>query len=201
MSLGAHFRVALHGLAACVCALAWAPSLGAVEEYIVDSSHTVADFEIHYLGIFTQRGKFNRITGVITLDPQAGTGSMEIVIDARSLSTGNERREKFLRGADIFNVDQFPEIRYVAKNITFVDDKPERVHGHLTLLGVTKPVELEVAYYQCAESSNPVQSRCEFGAMTTIHRSEFGMTRLWSFVSDTVKLYVRAEADQAPRPK
>jgi polyisoprenoid-binding protein YceI len=181
--------------------LAAATCLAAPEDYVIDPGHTFPSFEVQHQGVSTQRGRFNRTSGKVTLDPEAGKGSVDIIIDARSISTGNEEMDKLLRGKDFFNVEQFAEISYKAQSITFTDGKPEHIDGQLTLLGITKPVSLKVTSYACTRKPFLTQLRCGVDAQATIRRSEFGMTSLLSFTSDEVKLAIQAEAILPPKPQ
>ena len=72
------------------------PSLAT--EYNIDASHTYASFEIDHLGFSTQRGQFNRSSGIVEFDPEGKTGRIDITIDATSLDTGFALRDDVLRG-------------------------------------------------------------------------------------------------------
>ncbi len=177
------------------------PAMATPQDFVIDPAHTFATFEVRHLGIATQRGRFNRTTGTVTFDFAEQTGNVVIIIDARSVDSGNETLEKFLRGEDFFHVEKFPEITFRSTSISFDDDKPERVEGELTLLGVTRPVSLAITGYACTRLPFLVRVTCGIDATTTIRRSEFGMRSVLTFVSDEVKLLIQAEAvRQEPPP-
>ena len=73
------------------------PALAAPEDFVVDPPTPTPSFEVSHLGISTQRGRFERTTGRIVLDREAGTGTIEIVIDASTVSTGNAMLDAVLR--------------------------------------------------------------------------------------------------------
>jgi polyisoprenoid-binding protein YceI len=191
----------LKSLSALTAALVLPCAHAAAEEYTIDPAHTFVSFEVRHLGISTQRGRFNSANGKVALDTEAGNGRIDIVIDARSIDTGNEAMEKLLRGQGLFNVEQFPEIAYKAERVVFANGKPERIEGELTLLGVTKSVPLTVSGYGCTRKPFLVQLRCGMDAAATFKRSEFGMTSYMSFTSDEVKLAIQAEAVLPPKPQ
>ena len=170
---------------------AWA----APDEFIIDPQHTFATFEVSHLGISTQRGRFNNTSGTVIFDPiENKNNDIRIKIDARSVDTGNESMEKLLRSDDFFNTDKFPDILFRSHTVTFVDEKPLTIEGELTLLGITKPVTLNVLSYNCTRKPFLIRLTCGLDATTTIKRSDFGMNSFLSFVSDEVKLSVQAEA-------
>ena len=173
----------------------------APEEFIIDPAHTSATFEVRHLGISTQRGRFNHTIGKAIFDTEAKTGNLEIRIDARSISTGSEVLEKFLRGEDFFNVEKFPDVLFQSRSMSFANGKPEKIDGDLTLLGITRPVTITVLSYSCTRLPFLVRVTCGMDALATIRRSEFGMSSVLAFVSDEVKLLIQAEAiRQEPPP-
>ena len=84
------------------------PAAAAVETYTADPAHTFPSFEISHGGDFTiTRGFFQKTTGRITLDREAKTGSIEIVVDTASLSTGHQARDTIVR-ATWLKAGEFP---------------------------------------------------------------------------------------------
>lgn len=180
-------------LAAAVPAVAFA----AAEEFVLDPDHTFPTFEVRHLGIATQRGRFNRTAGRISLDLDAATVTVDISIDARSVTTGSEALDKLLHGRDYFAVDNHPSITYKASNAPLIEGRQSTVDGHLTFLGVTRPVALKVVNYACTR--RPLGTlRCGADLAATIRRSEFGMTAMLSFVGDEVTVLIQAEAVRPP---
>jgi polyisoprenoid-binding protein YceI len=175
--------------------LAWAgPAQAATEEFAIDPGHAFPTFEVRHLGIATQRGRFNHTSGTVLLDRDAGFGSVEVVIDARTIDTGNELLDKLLRGPSFFDTEKFPEIRYRASHASLLEGKPSIVDGELTLLGVTRSVLLEVSGLQCTRKPLLVVLRCGVDMKTTFRRSDFGMSAMASFVADEVTILIQAEA-------
>lgn len=116
----------------------------------------------------------------------AKTGTVFIEIDARSVNTGLTELEKHLKGEDFFNVEKHPKITFRSGKVEFEGDRPRAVHGELTLLGVTKPVTLSIASFNCR--IHPMNKRyvCGVDASTSIRRSEFGMTLAQGFPPHTL---------------
>jgi polyisoprenoid-binding protein YceI len=166
----------------------------APETYTIDSTHTFPSFEINHLGFSTQRGRFNKTTGTIVLDQAARKASVDISIDANSISTGLEKLEAHLRAEDFFDVAKYPTITFKSTGATFKGDKLATVSGDLGMHGVTKPVTLTVTAFHCGH--NPVYKKdaCGADAVTTIKRSDFGINYALPAVSDEVRLLMQIEA-------
>ncbi|QLI80589.1 polyisoprenoid-binding protein [Chitinibacter fontanus] len=171
-------------------------AVAAPETFNVDPSHTFASFEINHLGYSTQRGSFQKTSGTITLDQEKKTGSADITIDASSLNTGWAARDKHLSSEDFFNVEKFPTITFKGKTFKFDGDKLSSVTGDFTLLGVTKPVTLNITGFKCAPHPMSKKPACGADAVATIKRSEFGMAAYVPAVSDEVTLRIQVEASK-----
>lgn len=90
-------------------------------------------------------GGFNEFAGTIELvgdDPTRST--IELVIDTSSLWADNERLTGHLKSPDFFEVETYPEARFVSTSIVPQGDE-YLVTGNLTLHGVTKSVTFPAA--------------------------------------------------------
>ncbi|HVI60162.1 MAG TPA: YceI family protein [Luteimonas sp.] len=169
--------------------------------YDIDPEHTYPSFEADHLGgLSVWRGKFNRSSGKVTLDRAAGTGTVEVEIDAASIDFGNDALSEHARGPDLFDVGKYPTARYAGRLEGFAEGKPTRVVGELTLHGVTRPVELQVKSFKCMP--HPVLKRelCGADALATIQRDEFGMPagKDYGFgMAVTLRIQVEAIAQEA----
>jgi polyisoprenoid-binding protein YceI len=184
-----NFALAFLSLAAAL------PAAAAVESYTADPAHTFPSFEISHGGDFTlTRGFFQKTAGKITLDRQAKTGSIEIVVDTASMTTGHTARDNIVR-ANWFKTDQFPQMIYRSKDLKFTGEVPVAAEGDLTLAGVTRPVSLKITSFKCRP--HPVNKKPQCGADGTarIKRSEFGLNAQ-SSVGDDVLILFQIEAYQ-----
>jgi len=155
-----------------------------VENYAIDPFHTVPYWETDHLGFTTMRGRFNRATGKFSIDRAAKSGTLEVVIQTNTISTGDTDREgrprtrdEHLSTADFFNVAEFPTITFRSTKVVFQGDDVAAVEGNLTLLGVTKPVTLKMLRWKCGPDMRTQGKRYQCGgnAAGTFKRSEFGM--------------------------
>ncbi|MFO1398247.1 MAG: YceI family protein [Burkholderiales bacterium] len=173
----------------------------AADSYTLDPYHTFPGFTVDHLGISTMYGRFDKTTGKATLDRAAKSGSLELTIDAKSLTTGDNdkgsrprSRDEHLRSADFFNVAEFPTITYKSTKVVFTGDNPSAVEGNLTLLGVTKPVHLTIERFKCAPGQNGGKERCGGNAVGKFKRTDFGMKTGVPAIGDEIGLLVEFEA-------
>ncbi len=169
--------------------------------YTLDTYHTYVHFEVdHIAGISRMRGRFDKVTGKFTLDMAGKTGSLDVIIQTASISTGdNERasrpraRDEHLRSPDFFNVAEFPTMTFKSTKIIFKGDVPGTIEGTVTMLGVTKPVTFNVEHWRCAPHPASKKDMCGANATGTIKRSDFGMKYGIPSVGDEQKLWIEME--------
>ncbi len=189
-------------LAAMLFVLLPCSAVAAPESYTIDPYHTFPNFTVDHLGIATMFGRFDKTSGKATLDKAGKAASIDLTIEAASVTTGDSdkgtrarSRDDHLRSADFFNAAEFPRLTFKSTNVTFTGDNPSRIEGNLTLLGVTRPLTLNVVRFKC----NPPppaggRERCGGNATGTFKRSDFGMKFGIPSVGDDVTLDIMFEA-------
>lgn len=180
-------------------ALAVAASLStaafaASETYIIEGTHTMPRFEYSHFGYSTQVSRFDKTSGTITLDRAAKTGSVDVVIDAKSVNTGYPLFNEHIQGEDFFDTAKYPTITFKSKALKFDGDKLASVDGDLTIKGVTRPVTLTVTSFHCMPHPMRKKDACGANATTQIKRSEFNAGKHAPYVSDEVTLTIPVEA-------
>jgi polyisoprenoid-binding protein YceI len=163
--------------------------------YKVDSRHTFPSFQAdHGGGMSYWRGKFNTTSGSIVLDKAAGTGSVDILIDATSIDFGLDDMNKHAKSADMFDVEKFPTATYKGKLVKFKDGAPTEVDGELTLHGVTKPLKLTIHSFKC-KPNREQKDNCGADASAKFNREDFGVSfgKSFGFLMD-VTLQIQVEA-------
>ena len=168
---------------------------GAPVTYTVDPMHTYPSFAADHMGLSVWRGKFNRTSGTVTVDREAGTGAVQIVIDTTSVDFGLDLMNQKAAEPDLFDLARYPQATYSGKLVDFVDGKPTRATGQLTFRGVTRPVDLEIRSFKCVPHPLNKRELCGADAVTTIKRDEYGMEagKAYGFNMD-VKLEIQVEA-------
>ena len=170
-------------------------SVQAAESYTIDPFHTYPNFEINHLGFSTMHGRFDKTTGSLNIDWAKNTGSVDITIDAGSVSTGMKKRDDHLMSPDFLNAAEFPEITYKSTKVTINKDKTARVEGNLTIMGTSKPVALKVEKIHCGD--HPMKKGtyiCGFDAEAKFKRSDFGVSYGLPAIGDEMKLHIEVEA-------
>ena len=180
-------------LAILLASLFAAPAYSA-DNYTIDSRHTFPVFEANHMGFSTQRGRFNKSSGKVTLDPSAKKGSVELTIETASLDMGSDKWDEHMKSEDFFNVAQFPTMRFVSDKLVFDGDKVVAAEGSFTLLGATKPLTLTVNNFRCAPHPMVKKPACGADITATLKRSDFGMAKYIPGVSDEVKITSPIEA-------
>ena len=145
--------------------------------YEIDASHTFPSFEADHLGgLSTWRGKFNTNSGSVTMDREAGSGEVEIVIDAASVDFGHDGMNAHALKEDILDIARFPRATYRGTLVDFVDGAPTRVDGTLTLRGISLPVPLTINRFKCMEHPRLKKEVCGADATGSFQRDAFGIT-------------------------
>jgi len=183
-------KLAAFAVAAALSSAAFA----APETYVIDGTHTFPRFEYSHFGYSNQVGRFDKTSGKITLDRAAKTGSVDVVIDARSVNTGYALFNEHIQAADYFDSAKYPTITFKSSSMKFDGDKLVAVNGDLTVKGVTKPVTLSVTSFHCMPHPMLKRDACGANATTKIKRSEFNAGKNAPYVSDEVTLTIPVEA-------
>jgi polyisoprenoid-binding protein YceI len=140
----------------------------------IDASHSTVGFAIRHMVFSKVRGRFLKLTGAIRLEDDLAKSAVEVTIDAASIDTGTEQRDNHLRGADFFDVEKFPELRFKSKRVEPVGTERLRVIGDLTIRDTTREVVLEAE--STGRGKDPWgNERLGFAAKTAIDRKDFGL--------------------------
>ena len=177
------------------CGAIAATALAAPVTYNIDPAHTYPAFEADHMGgLSLWRGKFNGTSGTITLDKEAGSGSVDITIDAKSVDFGNQALNDHWQRADFGDTAQFPTAKYVGRLVDFRNGAPTAVDGQFTLHGVTKPLRLTINSFKCMQHPQRGVEVCGADATGTFNRDEYGITLGQGMFNMAVTLRISVEA-------
>jgi polyisoprenoid-binding protein YceI len=147
----------------------------ATGSYTLDASHSRLGFVARHAMVTKVRGAFNDVTGTGYFDADDPSKShAEVVIKAASIDTRNADRDAHLRSNDFFDMETYPEIRYVTTSVEPLDDTHFRVSGDLTIKGVTRPVTIDFEYTGSAVDPFNNQ-RVGFEGSVEVNRKDWGL--------------------------
>jgi len=141
----------------------------------IDPMHTQVEFAVKHFGLMMVRGRFSDLRVSGTADPEhPELSSFEVTIGVASLNTNNALRDNDLRGSNFLELEKYPTITFRSTRVE-ANGEALRVHGALTMRGVTRPVVLEGRYLGVTPAGQGGQ-RIGFEAETTINRHDFGVS-------------------------
>ncbi len=140
-------------------------------------------------------GSFKDVRGGIALNQkQADSGQAVIVINTRSLETGNILVKNVIKGEDFFDIEKYPEILFISTGVEWTSPTKAVLKGKLTLHGVTKSVRFDVELTGAGGKAPQNEEVILVRATTSIKRSDFGMGNFSGMVNDAVKLCMSVKA-------
>jgi polyisoprenoid-binding protein YceI len=189
-------RVARSLCAILALAVVWhAPATAvAAANWKIDPARTEIAFAVDSVGYPRTEGHFRRFEGRISVDfDRPERSSVAFHVQSGSVDVGSASFSDYLRSAAFLDADRYPSIDFVSTSVQRVGDHMVRVSGDLTLLGVTKPLSVDVAVTRDAGGG---RARLDFQAATRIDRLEFGMNSGFPLVSREVQLVISSAANE-----
>lgn len=162
----------------------------AQDVYKIDAVHSQVGFKVRHF-VAKTAGRFTKFEGVIKVDTaDIGKSSVEVSIDAASVNTDNEGRDKHLRSADFFDVEQHPHLHFTGTDMKHVGGNDYTLTGDLTIKGITKPVTLEVEFG--GKNTDPWgNEKLAFALNGRINRKDWGLN--WNAALETGGVLVSDE--------
>ena len=192
------FAAAALPLAACASFIApeptAAPEAIRAGAYENDPAHTAFLFKIDHLGLSKYVGRFKDVEASLDFDesdPRAAR--LEAIIDMTSLFLTDPDFAEQLKGPAWFNVETHPQAVFRSEAVRVTGENEGVVSGTLTLLGVSKPVEMRVIFNGGARNLLTRRYTLGFAAYGSFKRSDFGLDRFSDFVGDEVEFEIHIE--------
>jgi polyisoprenoid-binding protein YceI len=143
--------------------------------YSIDASHSQIGFGARHAMVTKVRGQFNEFTGTGFFDAENPANSnLQVVIQAKSINSGNADRDGHLRGNDFFDMDTYPEIKFASTSFSKVDESTYSVTGDLTIKDVTKSISFDLDFTGTAVDPWG-NTRVGFEGKATINRKDWGV--------------------------
>src|SRR6478735_5026942 len=161
-------------------------------KWAVDPMHSEIQFKVKHLMITTVTGYFQKfnIEAETEDDQFKSAKSVVFTADVNSISTNNEQRDTHLKSADFFHAEEHGEVRFESTNYENVGGNDYKLHGNLTIKGVTKPVTVDVEFGGIVVDPYG-QTKAGFTVTGKISRKEFGLT--WNAVTEAGSVVVSDE--------
>jgi polyisoprenoid-binding protein YceI len=161
--------------------------------YKIDPSHSAIVFYTKHFNAGHTWGRFGGVKGEITFDTSDGSkSSVTVRAPARTVFTGDKKRDKHLRSPDFLSVRQFTHVSFRSRSVAKTSDDRFMVTGELTLRGVTKPVTVEMA--KIGEGKDPWGGeRIGFEGRFAVKLSDFDIKGMPGAVGEDVHLIVAIE--------
>jgi polyisoprenoid-binding protein YceI len=177
-------------------------------KWFFEPGHTAAEFCVRHMMVTYVRGHFKNVRGTLIFHPANPLStSVEVIIDAAGIWTGEAARDAHLKSADFLDVEQHPSITFKGNQVELTGVTDAVLTGDLTIRGVTRSVPLNVHYlgqwqtpwWEDGIDKGP-KMRAGFVATTSINRHDFGVS--WNapldrggvVVGNTVEITIDAEA-------
>ncbi len=173
-----------------------APAQAKPETYAFDPFHTNVYWQANHFGFSNPSGKFATVTGSLVLDEEKPADSkVDVTINTGSVETGIPLFNEHLKNDKFFNSEKFPTATFQSTAVELTGKDTAKVQGNLTLLGITKPVTLDVKLNKVGENPISKLKTAGFSATTIIKRSDFGIVYALPGVSDDVHMSFEVEAN------
>lgn len=162
--------------------------------YDIDDTHTNVTFGWNHLGFSNPTAEITQYTSDIQLDEDNLENSrIAISFKVASIEAGSQKFYEHLMSPDFFNVAEYPNITFTSTRIKQTGEQALTVVGDLTVLGVTKPVTLDVTVNKIAKHPFKPVRVAGFDATGSFKRSDWGMDKYVPAVSDTIDLRITTE--------
>ncbi|WP_172172214.1 YceI family protein [Brevibacterium sp. CT2-23B] len=148
---------------------------GVTDHWDIDPSHSRLGFSTRHAMVSRVRGAFNDVSGFADIAEDLADSTAEVIIQTASVDTRSEGRDEHLRSADFFDVETYPEIRFVSSAIDEVDEGSYIVTGELSIRDMTKTVSIPLELIG-VESDPDGNVRAGLEGSRRIDRKDWGVT-------------------------
>jgi len=170
------------------------PAFADIERYSFDKAHTQILFFVDHLGFSKSQGEFLEYDGHFVFDTvQPEKSRVEITINTAGIDMDDEKWDTHMKNEDFFNVEKFPDMTFKSTGIEVTGENTANITGDLTLLGVSKPMTLDVTHNKSGKHPFGDKYVSGFSARASLKRSDFGMTYGLPMIGDDVDIMIEVE--------
>lgn len=166
----------------------------AADTYTFDPNHSYVLWHASHFGFSNPSGKW-LVNGTLVLDENKPENSkVNVTIQIANLVTAIPEFDKHLKAKLFLDAEQYPTATFTSNKVDVLGADRAKVHGILTLHGVSKPIILNVKLNKIGLSPVTAKYTAGFSANTILKRSDFGISALIPGISDDVNIQIEAEA-------
>ncbi len=169
----------------------------AADTYTLDPAHTYVIWHVSHFGFSNYAGKWSAEGTLVLDDKNPKNSKVNATIHVSNMITGDKDLDEHLRGKLFFDTTQFPVATFVSDKVDVTSKTSAKVHGILTVHGVSKPVVLTVKLNKMGVGPITEKPTVGFTAETKLKRSDFDINTLLPGLSDDVTVDVQTEAYKA----
>lgn len=165
----------------------------ALQTYVLDPTHTAVVWHINHMGYSNPSGKW-MADGTLELDPaNLQNSKVKAIIKVAGIISGVPKLDEHLTSKDFFDTAQFPTATFISDKVDVTGKNTAKVHGMLTVHGITKPITLMVKLNKIGVNPMTQKQTVGFTAFTTLKRSDYGISAYLPNLGDEVKIEIEAE--------
>lgn len=132
-------------------------------ELALTPANTTIEFIAHkLLGLITVQGTFTAFEGKLVAADSIADSTVEVDIQAATVTTGSDGRDKHLKDPDFFDVEKHPTVTFRSTGVDGTDDG-FKLSGELVIRGKGNPVTLDVTKTADGYSGSVVIPRSSVG--------------------------------------
>jgi polyisoprenoid-binding protein YceI len=162
--------------------------------WTVDSANSHIFFTGRQMGA-PSKGEFKRFSASVNFDASdLAASAVDVTIDLTSADTGNRDIDEELKRPKWFDVQRFPNGRFVTTSFRSKGGNAYEAVARLTIRDVTKDIVLPFTLSVSADGANPGQEVARASGELAISRVQFGIGQAeWSdtaIVADEVRIRI-----------
>ncbi len=160
-------------------------------KWAIDPTHSEIRFMVKHMMISTVTGQFNNFNASFETEGEDfSTAKVSFSADVNSISTNNEQRDGHLKNGDFFDAENHPQLLFEGDKLEKITDENYKLHGMLTMRGVTKQIVLDVEFG--GTTVDPWgNTRVGFSINGKVNRKDFGVS--FSMISETGSILLGEE--------
>lgn len=165
--------------------------MAATTKWVIDPTHSEIQFKVKHLMITTVTGYFKKFDLEVETDGDdfKTASRIEFTADIDSINTNNEQRDTHLKSEDFFHAEEHSQLKFIGKNFEMAGSD-YKLHGDLTIRGITKPITLNVEYGGIVVDPYG-QTKAGFTVEGKVSRKEYHLT--WNAVTEAGQVVVSDE--------